>query len=120
MQDLKSPVRAMAYDMTQHVLVVGYQSSAVFWNLSSAGTKFLLLDRVSIRSDTSSQGLINTIQFFGQPEQRVFIGGGFGYVYAFLFTYKPYIPLTSQLRSSVWSRAGQVVFHSSESVVPPM
>lgn len=84
MQDLKCPVRTMAYNTTQHVLVIGYQSSAVFWHLSSAGTKFLLLDRVSIHGDKSSQGLINTIQFFGQPEQRVFIGGDFGYMYDFL------------------------------------
>lgn len=78
-QDLRQSVRTLAYDIGSQTLALGYQSGVSIWRLS--GKKFILLDRVHIQCEGSLSADVNTVQFFGKPEQRIFAGGCFGYLY---------------------------------------
>ncbi|KDN33768.1 hypothetical protein RSAG8_13143, partial [Rhizoctonia solani AG-8 WAC10335] len=93
-QDLNLPVRHLCYNRNSELLAVGYERGVSIWRRMP--TTWRIVDRFSVPVQVGISG-IRTMQFVGDSNQMLFVGGGFGH--------------------AVWSGRDQVVFFTANTLV---
>ncbi|KDN34364.1 hypothetical protein RSAG8_12549, partial [Rhizoctonia solani AG-8 WAC10335] len=75
-RDVNKRITMLRYDIPQGLLGIAYEDGVSIWQYTSA--KWRLVDRVPVAIE---EGMgVTSIEFYGEPERRLFIGGTFGHI----------------------------------------
>ncbi|KEP45590.1 putative transmembrane protein, partial [Rhizoctonia solani 123E] len=75
-RDVNKRNTMLRYDIPQGLLGIAYEDGVSIWQHTNA--KWRLVDRIPVAIE-GNMG-VTSIEFFGEPERRLFIGGTFGHI----------------------------------------